>query len=142
MILPTTIWLACCLTGCATPIEIPQWDIEPQIQNVTFPVEPPEKPVPSYTTDTEVTFDLEAFRALVAWSVVAEGNYDIAQANAVSLQHQIDAYNALLEAGKLQQQMSEIREEQLQLERNDHTMDNWFYRGIIAVGIIAVLSTQ
>ena len=48
------------------------------------------------------------------------------------------AYDALIEAGKLQSQLAQIRQEMLERERHTHMMDNWFYRILIGLGLVAV----
>jgi hypothetical protein len=92
----------------------------------------------SFTEDT-VTFSKDSFSRLVAYTVVAGGNYEIGAANEAALEAQIRAYNMLIEAGKLQKQFTQIRDEQLQREIRDHAMDNWFHRGIIALAILVSL---
>lgn len=95
-------------------------------------------PSPVSSTDDTVTFSLEGFGELLRLWDVAEGNYRIAEENAAAASRQSQAYNYLIEAGKLQQQFTKIREEQLARERRDHFLDNWFHRGLIALGLIAV----
>lgn len=71
--------------------------------------------------------------------MVAGGNYEIAQENAKALTALSASYNHLIEAGKLQNQFTLVREEQLQQERRDHFIDNWFHRGLIALGLLVAL---
>jgi hypothetical protein len=49
------------------------------------------------------------------------------------------AYNSLIVAGQAQLSFTQIREEQLQQERRDHFIDNWFHRGLIAIAILVTL---
>jgi hypothetical protein len=86
-----------------------------------------------------VTFTREDFAALVQYAIVAGGNQDISEHNTAALEGLSRAYNHLIEAGKMQHQFTQIREEQLARERRAHEMDNWFYRGVIALGILAIL---
>jgi len=86
-----------------------------------------------------VTFTREQFAALVQYTIVAGGNQTIAQENAAALEGLSRAYNHLIEAGSMQHQFTQIREEQLARERRAHEMDNWFYRGLIALGILVSL---
>jgi len=85
-----------------------------------------------------VTFTREQFAALVQYTIVAGGNTDIALENAAALEALSRSYNHLIEAGKLQMQFTQVRDEQPQRERREHEMDNWFYRGLIALGLVAV----
>jgi hypothetical protein len=74
--------------------------------------------------------------ALDAFDIVATGNTDIATENAAALRKSEGSYDALLGAAKVQQELSQIRRDLLERERRAHTMDNWFYRGLIALGLI------
>jgi len=70
---------------------------------------------------------------LDVYDVVAIGNYEIAQELANALRSSDASYDALLGAAKVQQELSRIRQELLEKERRDHAIDNWWYRGIIAL---------
>ena len=85
-----------------------------------------------------MTFTREGFQRLLEYAVVAGGNQEIAQANALALAALSQSYNALIEAGKLQRQFAQVREEQLERERREHQVDGWFYRGLIALGVLAL----
>lgn len=91
------------------------------------------------STEDTVTFDSAGFRVLLDIVDIADGNYAIAVENAAALEDQARAYNQLIEVGELQQQFMQIREEQLERERRDHFIDNWFHRGLIALGILVAL---
>lgn len=135
-----TCFLLGSLSGCASsPVEIPDWDLTPATVEVQQPIRLPELPSPASSTDETVTFTREGFQRLLEYSVVAGGNYEVATENADSLESLSRAYNHLIEAGKLQQQFTQVREEQLQQERRDHFIDNWFHRGLIALGILVAL---
>ncbi|KPK74255.1 MAG: hypothetical protein AMJ84_00260 [Acidithiobacillales bacterium SM23_46] len=96
-------------------------------------------PSPVSSTEETVTFSKDGFEALVRYTVVAGGNYEAAEANAEALEDLSKAYNHLIDAGQLQQQFTQVREEQLERERRDHFMDNWFHRGLIALGLLVAL---
>lgn len=133
-----TCFLLGSLSGCANspPVEIPEWDLTPAVVEVTEPTRLPEMPSPAGGDNEVVWFDQEGFAALLQYAIVAGGNYDIALENAAALQAQAAAYNQLIEAGKLQRQFTQIREEQLANERQDHMLNNWVHRGIIALILI------
>lgn len=141
----TRIWLICCLIGslggCASdPIQVPTWqNLEPASVSAQRPLERPDLPDPIDSTSETVTFDTDGFKTLLDIIDIGDGNYEIAQANADALNAQSSAYNALIDAGRLQEQFTQIREEQLQRERRDHFLDNWFHRGLIALGILISL---
>lgn len=116
------------------PTPIPDWNIVERT-----PVEAanpyPLPPLCSIPWDID---DIDCWRKLDAYDVVAIGNYDIAVANTEALRTTEMAYDVLVEAGKLQNQLSDIRQDLLDQERTAHTMDTWFYRGLITLGIVAV----
>lgn len=128
------------LSGCASqsPVDIPDWDLTPATVEIQQQLRLPEIPSPASATEDSVTFTKEQFAAIVNYTIVAGGNKDIADQNTAALEGLSRAYNHLIEAGKMQHQFTQIREEQLARERRAHEMDNWFYRGVIALGLIAV----
>ncbi len=128
------------LSGCASqnPVDLPDWDLTPATVEIQQPLRLPEIPSPASATEDNVTFTREQFAALVQYTIVAGGNTDIALENAAALEALSRSYNHLIEAGKLQMQFTQVRDEQLQRERREHEMDNWFYRGLIALGLVAV----
>lgn len=85
------------------------------------------------------SWDVECWKLLNAYDVVATANTSIAQENANALRKADASYDYLIEAGKLQSQLAQIRQQLLEQERRAHMMDNWFYRGIIVLGIGAAL---
>ena len=134
--------MTCCLlgslSGCASspPVDIPEWDLTPAEVQVQQPIRLPELPSPVRADEEGAVFSPEAFAQLLEYATVAGGNYDIAVENAAALEAQAAAYNQLIEAGKLQRQFTQIREEQLAISRRDHFVDTWFYRVIIALGLL------
>ena len=135
-----TLCLLGSLYGCATSaIELPEWQLPPAATQVTRPLPLPPLPDPLSSTADSVTFSTADFQALLAYAQTAEGNQDIAQANADALVTLSQAYNALIEAGKAQRQFAQIREEQLRRERRERAQDNWFHRAVIALGVLVAL---
>jgi len=123
------------LVGCATNTSPNPWDdlqvsADPAQRAVTLP----EWPAPvSFTSDT-VTFDLDGAKSLERFQIVAEGNTDIAEANA----DEIDALNraaaALIEAGQRQRALTELQREILEDERRRHFIEKvgyWFGFAVI-----------
>lgn len=129
MILLTGLYLA----GCTTePVQLPNWELAARTPvPITDPTPLPDICIPPFES-------LECYKALDAFDIVAIGNTEIAQANADALRKTEAGYDALIEAGKLQQQLSQIRQEILEQERRAHMYDKWFYQGIIALGLLAV----
>lgn len=135
-----TFFLIGHLSGCASsPVEIPEWDLTPVVTTATQPLTRPELPSPVSSTEVTVTFTKSGMSTLLDIVDIGDGNYTIAQENAAAVNAQGEAYNQLIEVGKLQRSFTQIREEQLARERRDHFIDNWFYRGLIALGILVSL---
>ena len=128
------------LSGCASqnPVDLPDWDLTPATVEIQQPLRLPQFPSPERQPDDTLTFTQAQFAVILDYMTVAGGNTDIALENAAALEALSKAYNHLIEAGKLQMQFTQVRDEQLQRERRAHEMDNWFYRGLIALGLVAV----
>lgn len=73
--------------------------------------------------------------ALLAYIETAEANTVIAAENAAALAAQAAAYNQLIDAGRFMVEIAKIKEDQLAREVEDHRADNWYYRGMIALGL-------
>lgn len=136
--------MICCLlgslNGCASsPVDIPKWDLVPVEEQAQHPIRLPELPSPVASTDSTVTFTQPDFARLLRYATVSGGNYEIAEANALALESMNEAYNSLIVAGQAQLSFTQVREEQLQQERRDHFIDNWFHRGLIALAILVTL---
>lgn len=128
------------LSGCvSSPVELPTCEVERVSVEVQRPLRLPEMPSPVSGDDDTVSFDRDGFAALVAYTIAAGGNYEVAVANADALEAQSGAYNELIECSRLAHQFGQVREEQLAQERRDHFIDNWFHRGLIALGILVAV---
>jgi hypothetical protein len=82
--------------------------------------------------------DTKCWAQLDSYDLVSIANYDIARANTSALRNTEAAFDQIVQAGKLQQQLSQIRQELLEQERRAHTLDNWYHRGLIALGVLAI----
>jgi hypothetical protein len=109
-------------------VELPDWNLAEREQRaVTEPMRLPDLcEIPS-----SGQWPVECWRLLDVYDVVAMGNYEIAQELAAALRASDASYDALLGAAKIQQELSQIRQQLLEKERTDHTVDNWWHRGII-----------
>lgn len=135
-----TCFLLGSLSGCASsPVELPTCEVERTSVEIQAPARLPEIPSPVRSDDDTVTFDREGFEALVRYTIVAGGNYEVSQANTEALEAQSEAYNELADCAEIVHQFGQVREEQLARERRDHFIDNWFHRGLIALGILVAL---
>ncbi len=119
------------LSACASGgVEIPDCEVKEAVVEIQQPLALPELP----EDPEDVTLD-----ALVRYIVVSGGNYDIAMDNANALTAQSGAYNDLRDCSEFQRKFSEVREEQLEQERKDHFIDNLWHRGLIVLGVVAVV---
>jgi hypothetical protein len=82
--------------------------------------------------------ETECWAALDQYDIIAHGNTDIAKANTAALHDANATIDSLVLAGREQQAFARIREEQLAESRRNHEFDKWWYRGLIAAGVIAV----
>ena len=129
------------LSGCVSSlVEIPEWELTPVESTAQQPLRLPEFPSPESTTEGVVVFTKDQFAVIVDYMTVSGGNYTIAQENAAAVDAMGQAYNQLIEVGKLQRSFTQIRQEQLEREKRDHFIDNWFHRGVIVlIGVGVVL---
>ena len=124
--------------SCATaPVELPNWDLAERPQTeVTDPILLPGLcGIPS-----DGVWAAECWLKLDAFDIVASGNTDIAMANAAALRKSDASYDQLLGAAKVQQELSQIRQDLLEQERKAHTFDVWWLRGLVVIiGVGAAL---
>lgn len=124
------------LTGCATdPVELPDWDIPEASVTVQDPLALP--PLPALRSEgTRAWIDRDGVIALEKFKTAAEANSTIALENGAALRNQAEAYNALREAGEYMNEIARIRQEMLDRERQERTLDRWFYRTVIVLGLV------
>ncbi len=136
---PLFLILGTTLAGCgSTPISLPVWDIAEAAEAAQQPLELPLRPVATLSETGRAEFSRDGMLQLQRYVDASEANFAIARANAQALEAQSRAYNALIDAGKSQRQIAEIRQELLELERRDHFIDVWFHRGVIVLMGVAV----
>lgn len=111
-------------SGCATtPAPDPWADVEVDQTAAQLPVRLPEWPQETSFTEDEVTFDLSGARALAAYRVVGEGNTELAEEHAAQIDDLKEAAAALVEAGRAQRRVADLRLEILQEERRHHLIE-------------------
>ena len=112
------------LSGCASaPTPDPWGEVNVPAEPATIPVVLPEWPQPVDFTEQTVTFDLAGANVLEVWRVAALGNTEIAAAHADQIDDLRDAARSLVEAGKAQRKVAELRREILEEERRAHTYE-------------------
>lgn len=122
------------LGGCAADRAVlPDWELAARIPTeAADPLPLPELCEVPWTT-------VECWQTLDAFDIIAYGNTDIAIGNTAALRKTEAGYDALIEAGKMQQQLSQIRQDLLEDERRSHLYDNLYHRGIIVLGVIGAI---
>ena len=141
------VWLiafAILITACETvpPIEFGFDDFEPVTAEVTYPSTLPKiSPLQCYPTESDckvVGYKLSSdIDKLEAYQVLADSNTDIAALNAKALELAIQQSAELVIAGKANENLWKIREEQLIRERRLRQQDKWYYR-ILLLGAVVV----
>ncbi len=132
----TVLLIGLIAVGCARtpPKPLPDWELAERVETeVADPIELPELCElhdGQWTPACWLIFVDE-------YEVIAEGNTIIAGANASALRKTEAAYDEIIAAGKLQQQLATIRQELLDDERRQREYDKWYYRAIIVGLIIA-----
>lgn len=132
--------IALIAAGCGTTqrVSLPDWEgAAREPTEIADPIELPQLcAIPWASTSTECWSRLDDY------DVVATGNTAIAEGNTAALRKAEAAYDRLIAAGTMQQELAEIRQELLEEERRQRELDKWWYRAIILGGVIAVGVTQ
>ena len=125
------------VVGCASQraVDPPDWS---SVANVEKKPSTEPRALPALCEIPWQQGDVRCWAALDAFDVIAFGNTEIAQANANALRNTEGANDALIQAGQLQQQLSDFYRELLQDERQARWIDNMMYKSLIALGVIAV----
>jgi hypothetical protein len=135
---PWLILLIVLISGCATDrYVVPDWNTVER-DTTQAAVDPDALPELCDIDGATGAWSLECWQAFVRYVEIAETNTEVAALMAEALRKSDAAYDYLIAAGKLEQQLAQIRQDLLEDERRAHRMDNWFYRGIIALGLIGV----
>ena len=126
------------LSGCATaPTPDPWQGIEVPTARAERPLSLPEFPSPVSIAADTVTFDLEGANAVTAYIVIAEANTDIAYEHSEQIDDLRTSTKYLVEAGKAQRKVADLRLEILEEERRHWMFEKAAYLGgylLIALG--------
>ncbi len=126
------------LIGCSsTPLELPTCTIPGPSPEVGHPISVPEMPAEVSATADTATFDLPGLLQLERVRQASLANSEVAEQNALALQARNTEITELIECARYSTIWMEVREDMLEQERHDHAMDNWFYRGVITLGVLA-----
>ncbi len=97
-------------------------------------------PAPIDITEETVTFDVEGARMLEVYRVAGGGNTEIAEEHAGKIDDLQTAVKALVDAGKGQRLIADMRLEILEEERRHHFWERLaYYAGMVFVIIGAVV---
>ena len=127
------------LSACAGQASIPQpdWSVaERPDTSEAEEAQPQELPL-LCEIPRSGQWSVECWAAFEQYEEIAQTNYDKALLVYAALGKTEAAYDTLINAGKLQQQLTLLREEMLQEERRQRQYDNLFHRTIIALGLLA-----
>ena len=120
------LFLGGILAGCATAPTANPWEgIEVQEPGAEMPLALPEFPSPASVGMDTVTFDIDGANAISAYIVTAEANTGIAEEHAGQIDDLRVASQSLIDAGKAQRTVADLRLEILEEERR-----HWFWERI------------
>jgi len=103
------------------------------------PVSVPEMPSPVSSEQDATVFDHEGIATLTQVRVAAVTNERVARENALAIESRNEEVNQLIECSRYSKIWMEVREDMLEQERKDHELDNLWHRGVIALGVLAVV---
>lgn len=149
----TILLVACAIltTACETtsPIDIPPnfRNFKVEQRQATTPDELPDlHPLECYPSEADCKIvgyaDPQDVDTLHRYKIRAEGNTKIAAENAAALDATNGEVAQLVEAGKAQENIARIREDQLQYERSERLREKWYYRVmLVLVGAAGVYAS-
>ena len=124
------------IAGCGSaPVTLPDWDTATRTPEAV--VSPAELPL---LCEIPWTHD-DCWAAVERYEVVSEANQVIATEMGLAVRATESAYDALISAGRAQQQYGVIKQQQLDRCVSDAFSDKWMYRAVI-VGITALAVSQ
>ncbi len=125
---------ASCATTQSNPWETVEVDQAPAERPLPLPV----FPVPVSFTAESVTFDLAGAQELEAFRVAALANTEVANEHASQVDSYREAVGHLVDAGKAQRRIADMRQEMLEDERRHHVWTSIGY-WVAIIGLAAAL---
>jgi len=113
------------LSSCASQAPNPWESIEVPRGTITQPIELGKFPQPSQSDSKRAVYGIEGVNALEVYRLKAEGNTVVAAAHAEQIEALRKGIEGLVEAGKAQRRIADMRQEILEEERR-----HWLYERI------------
>jgi len=124
------------LSSCASQAPNPWESIDVPRGTITQPIELGKFPQPSQSNSKRAVYGIEGVNALEVYRLAAEGNTVVAAAHAEQIEALRKGIEGLVEAGKAQRRIADIRQEILEEERRHWMFEKvgyWF--AIIGLGL-------
>ena len=129
--------MALFLLGCASQPPNPWESIEVPRGTITQTIELGKFTLPSQSDSRRVVYDVEGVNALETYRLKAEGNTAIAAAHAQQIEALRKGIDGLVEAGKAQRRITDMRQEIIDSERRHHFWQSLGY-WVLIVGAVAL----
>jgi len=123
-------------SGCASQPPNPWESIEVPRGTITQPIELGKFPLPAQSDSEGIAYDIQGVNDLEAYRLTAEANTAIAAAHAEQIEALRKGIEGLVEAGKAQRRIADMRQEILEEERRHWMFEKvgyWFV--IIGLGV-------
>lgn len=128
------------LAACSsTPEKRPDCAIPAPMAAVGHALNAPEMPEAASSTKTTATYDLDGMLQLDRVWKAGVSNQTIAEENALAIEARNAEVNELIECARYMGVWIDVHAEDLADEKRDHMLDVWWYRGLIALGILVVV---
>ncbi len=126
------------ISGCATsPPESPWEGLTVDTRPAVASLDCGPFPLPTRATAVEIVYDEAGVNALEVYRVCSEANQDNVDEHAAQIMQLKVARNALVDAGKAQRNIADMRAEMLEDERRHHFLQSVGYF-VLIIGAIAL----
>ena len=125
------------LSGCATTTPNPWTGIEVSSKAAATPVDCGRFPLPSDVIGDDIVYDNAAANDLEAYRACSEANKGIASEHAQQIDQLRIATRGLVEAGKAQRNIADMKQQMLDEERRHHFWQSLGY-WVLIVGSVAL----
>jgi len=90
-------------------------------------------------TGSTATFDADGIAQLTRVWRASQANKKVGDLNTAALEARNEALNEFIECARYSKMWMEVREDMLEQERQAHQIDNFWHRGLIALGVLAAV---